>query len=471
MDLELLYHKTPIWLQNAVVSLVGWRTNRRRYCRLFERLLREYEERSKWTREDILRFRDNRIHAFAMHCEKNVPYYRDLFRDLKISGKDIRGLAELGQLPVLRKSTVQERYDEFLARDIPPSQRIVAHTSGTTGGGLRFATTAQALSEQWAVWWRYRRMHGLNRNVWCGYFAGRSIVPLAQHKPPFWRFNYPARQLLFSGYHMSRRNMGAYVNALRINRPPWLHGYPSLLALLASYMIENGVSLGYQVRWITAGAESLLQHQSKVIQSAFGIRPIQHYGMAEAVASISEDRHGVLLVDEDFSAVEFLRNRNGPGYWIVGTNLSNPALPLLRYNTMDLAELPRDSEDSGGAMRVVAELDGRREDYVVLQNGARIGRMDHVFKDLVRIKEAQIFQKDPGAILIRVVRGEGYTSEDESRLFREFRKRVGDSAILNVEYVSCLPRSAAGKLRFVVSKIPGADVSVTEEPKYVADQE
>lgn len=454
MDLELLYQKTPLFLQNAIVSLAGWRTNHRRYDRTFAALLQEYEDRSKWSREDILRFRDDRIHAFAMHCEKHVPYYRNLFRDLSISGEDIRGLSDLERIPVLQKSTVQERYEEFLAENIPPSQRVIAHTSGTTGGGLRFATTAQALSEQWAVWWRYRRMHGLDRNVWCGYFAGRSIVPLSQHDPPFWRLNYPGRQLMLSGYHMNQQNMDAYLGALERYRPPWLHGYPSLLAFLASYMIENGVSLNYRVRWITVGAESLLEQQSEQIQRAFGIRPIQHYGMAEAVANISEDRHGVLRVDEDFSAVEFLKNKNGPGYWIVGTNLSNPALPLLRYDTMDLAESPHDSEESEDPMRVVAGLDGRREDYVVLRNGTRIGRMDHVFKDLVHIREAQIVQREPGDILIRVVRGKNYTGEDENQLIREMRKRVGDLAGLKVEYLSSLPRSASGKLRFVVSESP-----------------
>ena len=458
MDFELLYQKTPIFLQNAIVSLVGWKTNRQRYNRTFDDLLREYEERSQWSGEETQRFRDNRVHAFAMHCEKHVPYYRNLFRDLNISAEDIRGLSDLEQIPLLQKSTVQERYEEFLAENIPPSQRVIAHTSGTTGGGLRFATTSRALSEQWAVWWRYRRMHGLNRNVWCGYFAGRSVVPLSQHNPPFWRLNYPGRQLMLSGYHMNQQNMDAYVGALQRYRPPWLHGYPSLLAFLASYMIENSVSLDYRVRWITAGAESLLQHQSELIQGAFGIRPIQHYGMAEAVANISEDRHGALRVDEDFSAVEFLRNKNGPGYWIVGTNLSNPALPLLRYDTMDLAELPHDSEEREDPARVIASLDGRREDYVILRNGTRIGRMDHVFKDLVRIREAQIVQGEPGEILIRVVRGKDYTSRDEDQLIQELRKRVGDLADLNVEYRSCLPRSATGKLRFVVSENPDSRI-------------
>ena len=50
-------------------------------------------------------------------------------------------------------------------------------------------TTLAAIQEQWAIWWRYRRLHGLQFNTWCGYFGGRSVVPLTQKRPPLWRFN------------------------------------------------------------------------------------------------------------------------------------------------------------------------------------------------------------------------------------------------------------------------------------------
>lgn len=462
MDFELLYQKTPIGLQNAIVSLVGWKINHRRYSKLFEHLLRQYEERSKWTREDIVRFRDKRIHTFAMHCEKNVPYYRNLFRGLKISGEDIHGLSDLEQLPVLQKSTVQEGYAEFIAQNIPPSQRVIAHTSGTTGGGLRFATTEEALSEQWAVWWRYRRWHGISVDTWCGYFGGRSVVPLSQDCPPFWRYNVPGHQILFSGYHMSPKNLEAYIGELRKRQPPWLHGYPSLLSLMASHILERDEKLGYQVRWITIGAENLLPQQANLIEKAFGVRPLQHYGMAEAVANISECKDGTLRVDEDFSAVEFIPNSNGSGYKIIGTNFSNLATPLLRYDTNDLAKIPTGGTPDEYGGRIVERIDGRQEDYIVLRNGARLGRMDHIFKDMTHIREAQLHQCELGSINIRIVRTRAYSNDDEQKLLREFRTRVGEDTVLHVEYVDELPRSRTGKMRFVVSEIPEEQISSLE---------
>jgi len=253
---------------------------------------------------------------------------------------------------------------------------------------------------------------------------------------------------------MSEQNLGSYVGALRRYRPPWLHGYPSLLSLLASYVLENGLDLGYSLRWVTTGAENLMPHQIAIIEQAFGIKPLQHYGMAEGVANVSECEHGGLHVDEDYAAVEFIGDDDSPGCRVVGTGFANRAAVFVRYDTQDLAVLSRDRSCSCGRPgRLLERIDGRLEDYVVLVSGARVGRMDHIFKDMVNIREAQIRQRRQGEMTILVVRGDAYTDHDERALLGETRKRVGEDMRVSIEYVSRLTRSSTGKLRFVVSEM------------------
>ncbi len=452
-DREALYLRMPIPLQNVMCSLEGWRIQKSRFGEAFGRFLRDAEGRSFLTEGESIQYRDKRLHDFVQHCYRSVPFYRRQFRENGLHADDIQGLNDLYKLPLLTKEMVQDNYLDLVSEAVPQKQQIITHTSGTTGGGLRFATIQNAMQEQWAIWWRYRRWHGLPFGTWCGYFGGRSIVPISQIRPPFWRFNYPGRQILFSGYHMSPENLEHYVRELRREKPPWLHGYPSLLALLSGHILGKGDDLGYQVQWITTGAENLLSQQAELIHKAFGAHPRQHYGMAEAVANISECEHGTLHVDEDFAAVEFVPNPDGPGYKVIGTNFSNPATPLLRYDVQDLVSLSDFTCACGRPGRVVARVDGRLEDYVVLKNGARLGRMDHIFKDMINIREAQIYQKHPGEIIIRVVRGSHYTDADGAALLSEIRKRVGDYTDILIEYVESLERSRTGKLRFVVSEI------------------
>lgn len=453
MDRESLYLQFPICIQNCMVSLEGLRIQQKRYSKVFFQFLNEYESRLTMPLEKLLAFRDQRLRVFVRHCVESVPYYRRLFKDLGLKASDIRSAEDLVALPILTKEVVQEHGPDMISEAIPKSERIITHTSGTTGGGLRFATTHKALSEQWAVWWRYRRLHGIERDTWCGYFGGRSIVPLSQTRPPFWRYNWPGRQLLFSGYHMTPDNLDTYLGELRRRRPSWLHGYPSLLSLLANRILDTGLDLDYKVNWITTGAENLLLQQSDIIEKAFGVRPLQHYGLSEAVANISEWPDGRLRVDEDFSVVEFVPTLDGQSQRIIGTNLSNLATPLLRYDTCDLAEIEPDQIDFDQGGRIIKNIDGRMEDYIVLQNGAKLGRMDHIFKDMTAIREAQLYQKKPGQIEISIVKGKDYRSIDEARLLREFRKRVGRKTELKISYYDALPRSRTGKLRFVVSEI------------------
>ena len=171
------------------------------------------------------------------------------------------------------------------------------------------------------------------------------------------------------------------------------------------------------------------------------------------MANISECEYGSLHVDEDFAAVEFVPNHDGIGYRIIGTNFTNFAIPLLRYDTQDVVTLCSKTCLCGHPGRLIESIDGRKEDYVVLKNGVCLGRMDHIFKDLTHIREAQIYQKRPGEMIIRVVRGVKYSKYDEKRLMQEVRKRVGNYADILIEYKEKLERSRTGKLRFVVSEI------------------
>src|SRR6185369_4803277 len=189
-----------------------------------------------------------------------------------------------------------------------------------------------------------------------------------------------------------------------------------------------------------------------VIRQAFGVRPVQHYGMAEAVANISECDRGALHVDEDFAAVEFVEDQQGRSR-VIGTNFSNLATPLLRYDAQDIVWKADRACDCGRPGRIVDSIDGRLEDYIVLRNGARLGRLDHIFKDMVHVREAQIVQRESGVLDILVVRGEKYAQSDEQLLRREFAQRVGSDTEFKIEYVDELRRTNAGKLRFVASEM------------------
>ncbi len=420
--------------------------------------------RANWSVEQIYEWRDSRLVAFLKEAVRSTPYYREQAQLGKFNIDGVKGLDDLPKLPILKKRLVQSRNSDFVAElnDREPVQ--IAHTSGTTGGGLRFPVTRSAGIEQWAVWWRYRHWHKIERSEWCAYFGGRTVVPPEIQTAPFWRVNVPGRQIMFSAYHLREESAVAYLLEIKRRGLRWFHGYPSQLALLAKLACEKSFDLRDQVRWITIGAESLLEQQAAVIERAFGRAPIQHYGMTEGVANISERPDGVLVVDEDYAAVEFIPSSFG-GWKILGTNLSNPAFPLVRYEVGDVVDLiPGETAPEGGALagcRVVCDIDGRREDYVILANGVKVGRLDHIFKDLVEVREAQIVQNRIGAMTVKLVTGERFNESVEKRLRVEIADRLGADFVVDVQYVDELPRTKRGKLRFVISNLAQGGVELS----------
>jgi phenylacetate-CoA ligase len=455
LDLEALYLKAPVWIQDILVSIEGWRIKRRRYDAAFMSRFKEFVGRSD---HNSIIFQDTVQEEKLRNLLKTARlslYWNDRFLNFGVDPDGENVFAELAKLPVLTKTDVKEHAGEIDISEQLALETITCHTSGTTGSGLVFPVCREAEQEQWATWWRYRSWHGIGFDTWCGYFGGRSLVALDQKKAPFWRVNRPGRQLMFSAYHLSDRTAGDYISALNRYKVPWVHGYPSTLAYLAGLKRDLGLPDVPSLKVVTIGAESLLPQQKALIENVFGVPVRQHYGMAEGVANISECPDGRLHVDEDFSYVEFIPipgEKNS--YRIVGTNWANPAFPLLRYDTGDIATIENETCTCPRGGRIVSRIDGRKEDFVVLPSGAKVGRLDHIFKDMIRINAAQIYQPNAGEILMRIVPGAEYDKgEDEAVLISETRKRLGDEIGIRVDYVQELLKTKAGKLRFVVSDL------------------
>lgn len=438
-----LYKRLPVFAQELGLAAAGLCVTIVRYNRRYDRFLDEAIVRDGWTPDETRSYRDAEVRRFVQHAAATVPYYRDLFRERRLDPRDIAGFDDLSRLPILTKATVQDSPGRFVSEAVPSRQRFRTHTSGTTGTALRFVTTMDAIRRQWAVWWRYRGWHGIRPGTPVAIFRVLPLVPVGQATPPFWRYNRPGRELYLSAAHLKPAHARQFAEALSRRGIRWLHGYPSFIATLAALLLDAGITLDPPVSWVTTGSENLTPRQRHLIVEAFGVQPINRYGLNEAVANISEQPDGALYVDEDFAAVEFVDGR------IIGTNLANPAFPLIRYDTGDTATVDG-TEDRRGRRRV-ATLDGRAEDYVLRRDGTRLTRLDLMFRDSVNVREAQLHQNRPGEVVLKLVPRPGYTPADERALLAIAHAYLGDDMTIAVERVDRIERAPSGKPRLVVA--------------------
>lgn len=447
MNLMSVYDRLPVFAQNMAFSYMGGRIQKTRFGAGFHQMLSEFESHAGWSRDQLFAWRDERLCELVRHCYDTVPHYRFVMDEGGIDPASIKTGEDLKRLPVITKADVRADPESFVSSKAKGMNILHVHTSGTTGSGFQFESTVECQQAQFACFWRYYRKHGLDLGTWQAQFSSRAAVPRRMANPPFWRVDKPGRRYYMSAFHESLANMRAYYEFIRDEGLPWISGYPSLMVLLAQWMNERGLYYDF-VRAVTCGAENLLDHQVAAMEKAFGVRPVQTYGQTENVAIFSTEPDGRILVDEDFSVVEFMPEVVGGGYRVVGTCLFNYATPLLRYDTGDVVRLG----DCTGPRREVASIDGRQEDYVCLPDGTRIGKLDHVFKDTPHFQEAQIYQSKDYSLCLRVV-GEPYLcEEDEKTALVALRASIGEDLPVRFEYLSELPRSKSCKLRFVVSE-------------------
>lgn len=438
--LDKLYSIAPVWMQNLMCSVRGGVIAKQRYSKNFIEALIEFESGQLDEREQLKKI---------LQMISFIPYYSSRnYISSEIGGE----MNHWSQFPILTKAEVKKHLYEFINTQYT-GKIFEMHTGGTTGSGLIFPYSVEMENRQWAIWWKYRRSLGITMDTWCGWFGGKSVVPISYRKPPYWRVNYFGKQIMFSASHLNAFTVGYYHKKICKSQLEWLHGYASVIANLATLIVQYKHKPIISVKYVTTGSENLLPTQIDIIKKAFPNALVRtHYGLSEGVANISQDIDGEWRVDTDFAHVEFIPidEENPSRCRIIGTSFWNDAFPLVRYDTGDVALV-----EWVNGCAVVKSIEGRADETVLLPDGTRIGAasLSLIFKVVGTVKEAQIYQRSIDEVIIRLVVLPSYDKKcDEEKLLKEARVKLGDIKVL-FEYRDYIERTKSGKYRLVISKI------------------
>jgi len=460
MKLADLYPRLPGPLQTLGLNVHAWRIHRERFGRPFRIELERFLDRERRPLDSIRAYQAERLRELIAHAYETVPYYRERMDALSLKPGDIRSVEDLPKLPLLRRDTVRVELPRLLSRSFTARQRIHGHTSGTTGTPLQVYWDQRTCIINNVVDWRQKTWAGMKYGDPYAVLFGRMVVPTAQKKPPFWRMNYLHNQLWLSTFHMSPANLEAYVGKLRSFGPVAIEGYPSTLFILALHLIHKRQTLPLRAALTTS--ETLYPEQRDTIERAFACRVFDFYGQAERVVFATEcERHEGHHPNLDYGVLEVVNDRGEPVRegelgWIVGTSLHNHAMPLLRYVTSDVTRLRLKPCSCGRSFPVMDDVTTKAEDIVVTKDGRFISpsTLTHPFKELENVVMSQILQETPEELIVRIVRAKDYDERQAGRLTEALQQRVGEDMRVTIQYVSEIERTAAGKFKWVISKVP-----------------
>src|SRR5207245_1685153 len=95
----------------------------------------------------------------------------------------------------------------------------------------------------------------------------------------------------------------------------------------------------------------------------------------------------------------------------------------------------------GRLFPLIDQVIGRVDDSIRLPDGRSIGRLDHLFKGVKGVLEAQIRQDRPDAIAMLVVPSPTFNERTRETLQSNTRYRLGDGIALEIRLVDSIPRT------------------------------
>jgi len=449
-----------------VIRGVAWRLMRTAVAAVRHPLgvaFRTIDQGEHWSREALATHRDQAFRALMVHCHANVPYYRALMDERRLSPADFRTASDLAKLPFLTKDLIRARHSDLQARNIPDDRCLLRRSGGTTGEPIAVRVDAICRAFETACFFR-----GLN---WAGWSFGSPLVQLTggslglpsqrtlRVRARLWLMN----QVFLAAGELGADNVRQYVRAIEANPGGILVGYASAVVAFARYMEEAGLKGGVPLRAAVCTADQLHDDWRATIGRVLGVPVFSYYGCNEIHSLGYERRPGesyfvpqehVVIEAAGTSSDAFQEQGSGP---LACTSLYNYAMPLLRYMVGDSGELgPATGREP---YQRIVRLDGRVFDYLEAEDGDRI--TGAFASHLVLVSRApvwkwQVVQYGHRRIEFRYLTEDGSPLSDQVRQTIRIAMQKHLGARMAVDFVvGGFETSQSAKHRIIVRKEDG----------------
>lgn len=423
-------------------------------------------QKTQWLpRQEIKRLQTRNLRALLRHAYETVPYYRRIFRERSLSPSDIKSSDDLMKLPILTKADIRKNLGDMVSRGFPKSSLILGR-SGGTGDQIKFYNTKEEMNWVFAAEYRAYDWAGYRLGDRCFMLWG-SPMDVAKYSGMLSRFtNALNRKLILNTYVVSDEVLGKLAYLLKKFRPEIIRGYASSIYMLAKYLLENRIDYA-PPRAVITSAETLLDYMRKTIEEAFGCPVFDFYGSREigSLAAECEEHSGYHISAENI-VMEFVREGEhvaaGEDGVILVTSLRNFGMPFIRYNIGDVGSPSDEACGCGRGLPLMSSIEGRVSQFMAVFD-KRLGRVipvstagPGVFSIALLhmpLERYRIIQESLDRVVVKAVKGEGYSRRHTDFLVKHISKYLGDNITIEVEFVDSLPPLPSGKRSVFTSKI------------------
>jgi phenylacetate-CoA ligase len=406
-----------------------------------------YRYTQYWSKAEIQKYQLKRLRKQLIQAKK-TEYYKKLFEELNFDPTyDFHSFIDLEKIPITTKELVRNNSSNFLVPNLKKfSFRF--KTSGSTGKPMAFYIHPIHWIVEQAVIYRHWK--------WGGYNIFYKTAMLRSYSPssgePLYKFNWLLNTYYFSPFHLTDENMLDFYKIMVKKKIRVLRGYPSSIKIFVLFLEKYNLK-ELNIKEILTASEVLSDKDRFLIERVTKAKISNHYGLAEQIVMFGDcERHHNLHNYFEYGYVELIETETPGIKKIIGTNLHNQTMPLIRYDTGDLAIITDKKCHCGRISTEIKNVIGRQDLAIQCPNGYEIPSVNFytMLEHFLNITQWQIVY-DAKKLTLRIKSTNELNSFEKENIHYELEKRLEKSGF-SVEIVETetFVKKNEGKLPVIV---------------------
>lgn len=361
--------------------------------------------------------------------------------------------------PMLAKTQLRDAPEDFTSGGM---LCIPAATGGTSGQPIRLWRSPTCVAAEQVFLDHMVRCLGPSwATARVAVLRGDSVKHTFDWSPPFGLVTHGGRRLVLSSPHLTSATLPWFLERLEAFRPDILLLWPTMATNLMLLLMRHGRGRRLCVPIVIASSERLEPEIRAAMQREWSAVVLDHYGQAERVCLALSRRDREFWFNPAYGQVELVATDDDEicdgqrHVAIIATGFWNPAMPLVRYNTGDLAIVPADA--SAADLRAIAlglkpfaGIAGRSDEFLLGPGGIRIAGLNQLPREVANLLQLQIVQESMDKVVLRALVRPSFRSIDHAQLVANARAKIPPAISFRTELVDHLQAEPNGKTPFIM---------------------
>lgn len=393
---------------------------------------------------DVSNLIKDNIKKLLSHAVTTTPFY--------LQYSDFHSLEDF---PVINKTIIRENQSAFLSSKFVEKELHKVITSGSTGAPFIVLQDSGKRNRHKAENILFSEMAGHNLGSRLYYLRVWNSINKKN-----WLTQKIQNIIPFNIYNLSEKSITELLDRLsKDTSKKSVLAFSSTLEELSRFLQSNPYNAPIRIKSIITMSETLPEGAKQILAEVFGCPVISRYSNMEngflAQQCLEDNEYHINTAS---FYIEMLKENldepvpEGEIGRIVVTDLFNYAMPLIRYDTGDMAVLSKKSK-CGRVGPVFSNVDGRKVDFILDTEGNLLSPhviTNTMWKFASEIKQFQFIQNGQAQYLLKLNCPEKQFN-GINELTKDLYTYLGHDANIQIELIDEIPLLSSGKRKKIVN--------------------